>query len=183
MNVGSRHGGFWFCISPSLSSSSFRSCCPGRYALHAYVLGQQKSCSLKRAVAHSPGQQRCYRPVVGPEARTGGASCPLQFKCRANPSKKAEFAVFTGAYGRRRRSGFLEGALVRCSNPAQGAEFLCSAISADDREAGRPHGFASPGCEIAGYVGGIERRIEESTDVCAATVVVAFICHIERGII
>ena len=44
MNVGSRLG-HCVCVSPSLSSSSFRSCCPGRHALHVVplFLGQQKS--------------------------------------------------------------------------------------------------------------------------------------------
>src|SRR5215467_7477868 len=104
-------------------------------ALALFPSGQQKSCSLKRAVAHSPGQQRCYRPVVGPEAHTRVA--PLDFfNSSAVPiqAKRHNLLFLQILMGEDEQQYFFARVASRCSDPAQPAEFLCSAISADDCE-------------------------------------------------
>ena len=139
-----------------------RPCCyvPGRCA-RRFPSGQQKSCSLKRAVAHSPGQQRCHRPVVGPEAHTRVAPLDV-FNSNAVPiqKKRHNLSFLQVLMGEDEQRYFLQLVAIRCSDPAQPAEFLCSAILADDCEMWRPRAFALPGCEITGDVGGIERGVE-----------------------
>src|SRR6476661_4295486 len=114
MNVGSRHGGRWFCVSPSLSSSSFRSCCPVDTPFTLMSSTNKKAADLKRAVAHSPGQQRCYRPVVGPKAHTGGAFCFLQVPCQ--PRQKGIICCFYKYLRNKASREFLPRAAIRCSH-------------------------------------------------------------------
>jgi hypothetical protein len=87
-------------------------------ALAVFPSGQQKSCSLKRAVAHSPGQQRCYRPVVGPEAHTRVA--PLDFfnsSAVPNKTKRHNLLCLQILMGEDDQQYFLQGLRVVAQIP------------------------------------------------------------------